>query len=55
MPKAKDYQEAFDLVNEVNLLSKKELESLFIGSKLYIEKFLFFPKTIVLFQGIIML
>ena len=45
IPKAKNKQEAIDLVNEVNLLSKKELENLFMGSKLYIEKFIGFHKS----------
>ena len=45
IPKAKTKQEAIDLVNEVNLLSKKELENLFSESKLYIEKFMGFHKS----------
>ena len=45
IPKAKNKQEAIDLVNEVKLLSKKELENLFMGSKLYIEKFIGFHKS----------
>ena len=45
IPKAKTKQEAIDLVNEVNLLSKKELENLFSESELYIEKFMCFHKS----------
>ena len=45
IPKAKNKQEAIDLVNEVNLLSKQQLENLFMGSKLYIEKFIGFHKS----------
>ena len=45
IPKAKNKQEAINLVNEVNLLSKKELENLFSESKLYIEKFMGFHKS----------
>ena len=45
IPKVKSKQEAIDLVNEVNLLSKKELENLFSESELYIEKFMGFHKS----------
>jgi ubiquinone/menaquinone biosynthesis C-methylase UbiE len=48
--KAKSKQEAIDLVNEVNLLSKKELESLFSESKLYIEKFIGFDKSYAVYK-----
>jgi ubiquinone/menaquinone biosynthesis C-methylase UbiE len=50
IPKAKNKQEAIDLVNEVNLLSKKELENLFTGSKLYIEKFMGFHKSYAVYK-----
>ena len=48
--KAKSKQEAIDLVNEVNLLSKKELENLFSESKLYIEKFMGFDKSYAVYK-----
>ena len=50
IPKAKNKQEAIDLVNEVNLLSKKELEDLFSESKLYIEKFMGFHKSYAVYK-----
>ena len=50
IPKAKTKQEAIDLVNEVNLLSKKELENLFSESKLYIEKFMGFHKSYAVYK-----
>ena len=50
IPKAKNKQEAIDLVNEVNLLSKKELENLFSESKLYIEKFMGFHKSYAVYK-----
>ena len=50
IPKAKSKQEAIDLVNEVNLLSKKELENLFSESKLYIEKFMGFHKSYAVYK-----
>ena len=50
IPKAKTNQEAIDLVNEVNLLSKKELENLFSESKLYIEKFMGFDKSYAVYK-----
>ena len=50
IPKAKSKQEAIDLVNEVNLLSKKELEILFSQSKLYIEKFMGFHKSYAVYK-----
>jgi hypothetical protein len=50
IPKAKNKQEAIDLVNEVNLLSKKELENLFSESKLYIEKFIGFHKSYAVYK-----
>ena len=50
IPKAKNKQEAIDLVNEVNLLSKKELENLFSESKLYIEKFVGFDKSYAVYK-----
>jgi len=37
-------------VNEVNLLSKKELEDLFSESKLYIEKFMGFHKSYAVYK-----
>ena len=37
-------------MNEVNLLSKKELENLFSESKLYIEKFIGFHKSYAVYQ-----
>ena len=50
IPKAKNKQEAIDLVNEVNLLSKKELENLFSESKFYIEKFMGFHKSYAVYK-----
>jgi ubiquinone/menaquinone biosynthesis C-methylase UbiE len=50
IPKAKNKQEAIDLVNEVNLLSKKELESLFSESRLFIEKFMGFHKSYAVYK-----
>ena len=50
IPKAKNKQEAIDLVNEVNLLSKKELESLFSESRLFIEKFIGFDKSYAVYK-----
>ena len=50
IPKVKSKQEAIDLVNEVNLLSKKELENLFSESKLYIEKFMGFHKSYAVYK-----
>ena len=50
IPKAKNRQDAIDLVNEVILLSKKELRNLFSGSKLYIEKFIGFHKSYAVYQ-----
>lgn len=47
MRKAKDYDEAMDIVESCNLLSYKQMQELFPNSRIYREKFLALTKSLV--------
>jgi len=49
--KIRDRQEALQAVNEIRLLTEKELEQLFPGAKIYREKLLGLTKSFIVYKG----